>query len=85
MSEAAHSYRPRQRVGLVLGVVIFGAVLLVPPPGGLDPAAWRTAAAGLLMAVWWMTEAIPIPATSLLPLLLFPLLGVAPIRDAAAP
>src|SRR5690606_41099980 len=38
-----------------------------------------------LVPVWWLTESIPIPATALLPLLLFPLLGVAPIGAAAAP
>jgi sodium-dependent dicarboxylate transporter 2/3/5 len=37
------------------------------------------------MAVWWMTEAIPIPATALLPLVLFPVLGIADERAAAAP
>lgn len=37
------------------------------------------------MAVWWMTEAIPIPATALLPLVLFPVLGIADERSAAAP
>ena len=40
---------------------------------------------GILMAIWWMTEAIPISATALLPLALFPLLGIADIRTAAAP
>lgn len=38
-----------------------------------------------MMAVLWMTEAIPIPVTALLPLVLFPLLDVAPFKDAAAP
>jgi sodium-dependent dicarboxylate transporter 2/3/5 len=37
------------------------------------------------MALWWITEAIPIPATALLPLVLFPLLGAGTIRDAASP
>jgi len=37
------------------------------------------------MATWWLTEAVPISATALLPLLLFPIFGVAPIDDAAAP
>ena len=60
-------------------------MLIVPAPAGLDAAAWRVAAAGVLMAIWWVTEAIPIPATALLPLALFPILGVANIRDAAAP
>jgi len=48
--------------------------------------AGRAAAAiGILMAVWWMTEAISIYATALLPLLLFPLTGVASAKAAAAP
>lgn len=37
------------------------------------------------MATWWITEALPIPATSLLPLFLFPLLGILPIQSAASP
>ncbi|HET6567389.1 MAG TPA: DASS family sodium-coupled anion symporter, partial [Rhodothermales bacterium] len=52
---------------------------------GLSTAGWHTAAVGLLMAVWWMTEALPIAATSLLPLVLFPLLGIATMADAATP
>lgn len=75
----------RGRVGLVLGGVLFLLMLILPAPAGLGAAAWRVAAAGVLMATWWVTEAIPIPATALLPLALFPLLGVADIRDAAAP
>jgi sodium-dependent dicarboxylate transporter 2/3/5 len=51
----------------------------------MEPAAWRAAGVGLLMAVWWMTEALPIPATALVPLALFPLAGVVDIRAAAAP
>jgi len=72
-------------VGLVLGGVLFLLMLILPAPAGLGAAAWRVAAAGVLMATWWVTEAIPIPATALLPLALFPLLGVADISDAAAP
>jgi sodium-dependent dicarboxylate transporter 2/3/5 len=60
-------------------------MLLAPPPAGLEAAGWRTAAVGLLMAVWWMTEALPIPVTALLPLVLFPLLGIAPIDATASP
>ena len=60
-------------------------MLLLPSPNGLSTAGWNAAAVGVLMAVWWMTEALPIPATALVPLLLFPLLGVADVQDAAAP
>lgn len=75
----------RPRVGLIAGLALFGVLLAAPAPAGLGPDAWRTAAVGVLMAVWWMSEAAPIPVTSLLPLVLFPLLGVAPVAAAAAP
>lgn len=75
----------RRRLGLAGGVILAVGILLLPAPGGLDPAAWRTAAVGLLMAVWWITEAIPIAATALVPLVLFPLLGIADIDGAATP
>ncbi len=57
----------------------------MPPPADMPLPAWRVAAVGILMAIWWMTEAIPISATALLPLALFPLLGIADIRATAAP
>lgn len=77
-------YSMRARVGLLLGPFLFVLMLVLPPPAGMSQGAWRVAA-GVLMAAWWVTEAIPIPATALLPLLLFPLLGVAPVTEAAAP
>ena len=51
----------------------------------LTAEAQATAAVGTLMAVWWMTEALPLPATALLPLVLFPLAGVFPFKQAADP
>ena len=77
--------RPAQRIGLVAGLVLFGVLLLLPAPAGLEPVGWRTAAVATLMAVWWLTEAIPIPATALLPLALFPTLDILSAADAAAP
>ena len=74
----------RERIGLILGPVL-AAVVFVILPDSLPTAGAATAAIAILMAVWWMTEAIPIPATALLPLVLFPLFGVAPIEDVASP
>ena len=51
----------------------------------MDPQAWRAAAVGLWMAIWWATEAIPVPVTAFLPIVIFEPLGIASIRDAAAP
>ena len=75
----------RARVGFVLGPALFLLLLILPAPSGMPPEAWRTAAVGVLMAVWWISEAIPIPVTAILPLVLFPLLGVATIGESTAP
>jgi sodium-dependent dicarboxylate transporter 2/3/5 len=75
-----------QLVGRVMGPVIFlGMLLLGHEQDAMSVAAWRVAAAGLWMAVWWATEAVPVPVTALLPLIAFDPLGVSSIRDAAAP
>ena len=63
-------------VGKIGAVVLFLMVLLIPGPGDLPPAAQRLAAVTALMGVLWMTQAIPIAATSLIPLVAFPLLGI---------
>jgi sodium-dependent dicarboxylate transporter 2/3/5 len=73
------------RIGLLVAPLVLLAVLLGEPPEGLSVAGWRTVGVVGVMALLWMTEAIPIPVTALLPLVLFPLLDVAPLKDAAAP
>jgi sodium-dependent dicarboxylate transporter 2/3/5 len=62
-----------------------GLMLALPAPEGMAPAAWRAAAVAALKGVWWMTEALPIAATALLPLVVFPLLQVVDMRAAATP
>jgi sodium-dependent dicarboxylate transporter 2/3/5 len=84
-SSRGQSYRPAQRIGLVLGLLLFVLALVTPPPEGLSVEGWRTAAVALLMASWWMSEAIPIEATGLLPLGLFPVLGILDAPSAAEP
>lgn len=79
------AYSRRQRIGLVLGPVLFIIIMALPTPGGMDVTAQRMAAVALLMATWWLTEAIPIPATSLLPIALFPYLGIMDTKKATAP
>jgi sodium-dependent dicarboxylate transporter 2/3/5 len=66
----------RRHIGLLLGPLLFLLILLLPQPEGMAPAAQRVAAITVLMAVWWISEAIPIAATALLPIVLFPLLDV---------
>ncbi len=74
-----------QTVGLFLGPTLALLMLLSGAPDGLSAQGWTTAAIGILMAVWWATEAVPIAITALLPLVVFPLLGVATIQETAAP
>lgn len=74
-----------RRLGLLLGAVAFLAIALLPEPAGLGREGKMALASAALLALWWMTEALPIPVTSLLPLLLFPLLGVLDMQSAAAP
>ena len=71
-----------RRVGSFLGPVFF-LVLLFGPDVGLDPLQRRAAAITALTATFWLTAALPIGATSLLPAALFPLFGVLTARDAA--
>ncbi len=63
-------------IGLVSGLSLFFIILLIPVPDNVRPDAMHVLAVALLMATWWITEAIPIPATALLPIFLFPMLGV---------
>ncbi len=76
----------RRRWGrLTIGPLLFFLLLLLPPPEGLSTSGWHTAALGLWMAIWWITEAIPLVATSLLPIVALPLLQAGSIREATRP
>ncbi len=71
-----------QTTGLILGPVLFFIILML----NLDtanPMVTRMAAVAALMAVLWITEAVPLAATSLIPVILFPLLGIMKGKDAA--
>jgi solute carrier family 13 (sodium-dependent dicarboxylate transporter), member 2/3/5 len=72
------------RVGGPLFALILHGVL-ARYAGELSEPGRVTAAVAAWMAIWWMTEAVPLPVTSLLPLVLFPLLGVMTTDAAAAP
>ena len=79
------SYGLRQRLGWVVGPAALLLTLLLPPPPGLSVEGWLTAGAAMLMAAFWIAESIPIPATALLPLVLFPALGLGNSTETAAP
>ena len=75
----------KKSVGFFVGIIASFIVLVLPESDGLAPEAQRAAAIFVLMGIWWATEAVPIAITALIPLVFFPLLGVASIEATAAP
>ena len=74
-----------KKKGFWIGLGVFFIILFSPHPESLSSTGWTVAAIALLMAIWWATEAVPVPVTALLPLALFPVLGVNDIKTAALP
>ncbi|MDJ0921521.1 MAG: SLC13 family permease [Henriciella sp.] len=73
-----------KRIGLVLGPSLAAVMMMLGPPEGLTFAAWATGALMVWMAIWWATEPIPIPVTSLLPMVVLPLVGAGTHRTVVA-
>ena len=73
-----------KRIGLVLGPVLFLLVMFGFHPEGMSPEAHAVFACTLWVAAWWITEAIPIAMTSLLPIVLFPLTGAMELSETTA-
>jgi len=74
-----------QKIGFFLGPLLAALILFLPPAEGLNPAAWQVVAMVVWMATWWATEAIPVPATSLIPLVFLPVMGISSMQEAANP
>ena len=72
-----------RRVAVCVAVALL--VFLIPTTAGFTSAVRATAAVGLLMALLWLTEALPLGLTALLPLVLFPLAGINSMEKTAAP
>jgi len=74
-----------QDIGLLLGPVIFVSMMLLGNmQTTMEPAAWRVAAVGIWMAIWWATEALPVPVTAFLPIVTFPFLGISSLAEATS-
>ena len=74
-----------KKIGLLLGPALFFLILAIPVPDGLKPEAWKAIAMAAWMLSWFITEAMPLPVTALLPMVIQPLLGLAKVKDAMAP
>lgn len=81
----ASSYSLGQRVGLFGGLAIGGSLILLSPilprPEGLEPGAIRLLGVASILAIWWVTEALPLGASSFLPAAAFPLLNIMPAGE----
>jgi len=76
------SIRP---VTVLAGAILGMGVIMSPPPEGIPPEAWKVLGVALWMAFWWLTEALPVSVTALLPLIIFPPLGIFSFKASAAP
>ncbi|MAH79991.1 MAG: anion transporter, partial [Gammaproteobacteria bacterium] len=74
-----------KKKGFSIGILVFLFMQFSPAPSGLNDVGWDVAAVAVLMAIWWATETVPVAITALLPLALFPLLGVTSFDNAAIP
>ncbi len=72
-------------IGLIGGPVLFLLILFIIPIDGLSDNGKAVLACTAWVAIWWMTEAIPIEATSLLPIVLFPVTGSMDIKSTTLP
>lgn len=69
-------------IGLLAGALALAFTLIAPSPwAGLDEMAWRAMGLAALMSIWWITEAVPIPVTALVPLVVGPLSGISSMQE----
>jgi sodium-dependent dicarboxylate transporter 2/3/5 len=75
----------KKSIGLVVSISFLLFTIVSNPPSALSKEAFKTIGCSVFIAIWWMTEMIPIPITSLLPMVFFPLLEIASIKEVTAP
>jgi len=73
-----------KRIGFLVGLIAFLLTLAVPAPAGMPGPAWTVAGLTVWMAAWWMTEAVPLTATALLPFVVLPFAKVMTADQTAA-
>ena len=74
----------KERIGLILGPLLFLLTLLFFHPEGLSQEANAVLASTLWIATWWILETMPIAVTALLPIVLFPLTGALGVSETTA-
>jgi len=85
MEDQSDSHSAVKVAGFLAGPIAFLMVSSLVSADFISPGAYKVLGVAAWMIVWWITEAAPIPITALLPLILFPFLGVMKMSEAAAP
>lgn len=73
-----------RKIGLIAGPLAFALTLVIAPPAAMAAPAWLVAGLVLWMAAWWMTEAVPLSVTGLLPFVILPFAGVMDAKATAS-
>lgn len=71
----------KKSIGLLLGPALFFIIYYMPLPEGMLPEAQAVLAGTVWIAAWWITEAVPIPVASLLPVVIFPMTGALSLSE----
>ena len=74
----------KKTIGLVLGPILFTFIMFFFNGDGLSLEAKAVLASAAWVAIWWITEALPIAVTALLPIILFPLSGGLSLKETTA-
>ena len=69
---------------LISGPLLFLAMQFFSPPAGMSESAYSLLSITLWMALWWVTESVPIAITALLPIILFPMTGAIDLQTTTA-
>jgi len=70
---------------ILSGPLLFALVLLIPAPETIGTSGWKVLAVALWMITWWVLETVSAPATALLPIVLFPVLGIFSVQEVCTP
>ena len=83
-NDKTFSMLTHQYIGLFAGLIVSFVMFFLKDFVSLSDPAWFTASCMVLMAIWWITEAVPVAVTALIPIILFPILGINDIKSVSS-